>query len=63
MVKFNVCYPTNGAQKCIDIDDEKKIRQLYEKRLGQEFDGEVLGEQFKGYSSKSLEEMIKKVFQ
>jgi len=49
MVKFNVCYPTNGAQKCIDIDDDKKIRQLYERRLGQEFEGEILGDQFKGY--------------
>lgn len=48
-MKFNVSYPPNGAQKCIDIDDEKKTRQLHDKKLAQEFPGELLGDQFKGY--------------
>jgi len=33
----------------IEVDDESKIRPFYEKRMGQEIDGAVLGEEYKGY--------------
>jgi len=33
----------------IEIDDEKKLRALYDKRISQEVDGESLGEEFAGY--------------
>jgi len=49
MVKLNISYPPSGAQKCIEIDDEKKVRALYDKRMSQEVVGDDLGEQFKGY--------------
>jgi len=48
-MKLNVSYPATGAQKCIEIDDEKKLRIFYEKRMSQEVDGDALGDQFKGY--------------
>jgi len=48
-MKLNISYPPNGSQKCIDIDDEKKFRIFYEKRLSQEVEGDALGDQFKGY--------------
>jgi len=51
-MKFNISYPPNGAQKCIDIDDEKKARMVHEMRLGAEFQGDILGDQFKGYTFK-----------
>jgi len=35
--------------KCIAIDDDKTIRQFFDKRMGTEVDGEILGEQYKGY--------------
>jgi ribosomal protein S6E (S10) len=35
--------------KVMDIDDEKKLRAFYDKRMGAEVDGEVLGDEFKGY--------------
>ena len=35
--------------KVIDIDDEKKLATFYEKRIGNEVEGDVLGEEFKGY--------------
>jgi hypothetical protein len=35
--------------KIIDIDDEKKLVQLYDKRMAQEVEGDFLGEDFKGY--------------
>merc|ERR1719473_1343113 len=33
----------------IEVDDEKKLRALYDKRISQEIDGEALGEEFNGY--------------
>jgi small subunit ribosomal protein S6e len=33
----------------IDIEDEKKVRVFYDKRLGAEVSGDDLGDQFKGY--------------
>jgi len=48
-MKFNIAYPKTGAQKMFNIDDEHKWGKLVDKRLGQEFDGDVLGDEFKGY--------------
>mmetsp|Transcript_12312 Transcript_12312/g.17177 ORF Transcript_12312/g.17177 Transcript_12312/m.17177 type:complete len:236 (+) Transcript_12312:226-933(+) len=36
-------------QKIIEIDDEKRLQNLYEKRMAQEIDGAVLGDEFQGY--------------
>eukprot|EP01038_Epipyxis_sp_PR26KG_P009287 gene9287-12514_t len=48
-MKINIAYPTTGNQKFIDIDDERKLRTLYDKRISQEVNGEDLGEEFAGY--------------
>jgi len=48
-MKFNISYPPSGTQKCIEVDDEKKLRALYDKRMSQEVLGDDLGDQFKGY--------------
>lgn len=36
-------------QKFIDIDDERRLQNLYDRRMAQEIDGSVLGEEFDGY--------------
>eukprot|EP01036_Dinobryon_divergens_P024976 gene24976-33476_t len=46
---INIAYPSTGNQKFIVIDDEKKLRSLYDKRISQEVLGEDLGEEFAGY--------------
>ncbi|GAV50403.1 hypothetical protein ZYGR_0U02590 [Zygosaccharomyces rouxii] len=48
-MKLNISYPTNGTQKTIEIDDEHRIRVFYDKRIGQEVEGDAVGDEFKGY--------------
>lgn len=48
-MKLNISNPTTGAQKLIEIEDEKKVRIFYDKRISQEVAGDTLGDEFKGY--------------
>jgi len=48
-VKLNIANPATGMEKCLDIDDEKKLRIFYDKRMAAEVEGDELGEEFKGY--------------
>jgi small subunit ribosomal protein S6e len=48
-MKFNISYPLTGAQKCFDIDDDKKYHMFFDRRMGQEIEADTLGEEFKGY--------------
>jgi ribosomal protein S6E (S10) len=48
-MKINIAYPVTGCQKCIVIEDERKLRTLYDMRMSQEVDGANLGEEFAGY--------------
>jgi len=48
-MKLNISYPVTGGQKMIEVEDEKKLRALYDKRISHEVEGENLGDEFKGY--------------
>jgi len=48
-MKFNIAFPATGCQKMIDVDDEKKLRHFYDKRISMEVDGDALGDDFRGY--------------
>lgn len=48
-MKLNISNPATGAQKLIDIEDEKKVRSFMDKRISQEVDAECLGNEWKGY--------------
>jgi len=48
-MKLNISCPATGCQKAITIDDDKKLSAFYGRRMGQEVEGDVLGDEFKGY--------------
>ncbi|KXS15127.1 ribosomal protein S6e [Gonapodya prolifera JEL478] len=48
-MKLNIAYPATGAQKLVDIDDERKVRIFYDKRISAEVPGDSIGDEFKGY--------------
>lgn len=41
--------PATGQQKVIDLDDEKRLQHLYDKRLAQEVPGDFISDDYKGY--------------
>ncbi|EOD22278.1 hypothetical protein EMIHUDRAFT_354741 [Emiliania huxleyi CCMP1516] len=53
-MKLNIANPSTGCQKLYEIEDEKKLRTLYDKRLATEVDGSDLGEEFAGYIFKVM---------
>jgi len=48
-MKINIAYPAAGTQKVIEVDDERKLRAFYDKRISHEVEGDALGDEFKGY--------------
>ncbi|NWZ90191.1 RS6 protein, partial [Nesospiza acunhae] len=46
---LNISFPATGCQKLIEVDDERKLRTFYEKRMATEVLADSLGEEWKGY--------------
>jgi len=49
-MKLNISFPATGCQKLVEIEDEAKLRHFYDKRMSAEVEGDVLGDDFKGYT-------------
>merc|ERR1712232_296003 len=48
-MKLNIANPPQGTQKKFVIEDEQKIKKLYDHRISDEIKGDIMGDQFKGY--------------
>ncbi|XP_070315698.1 small ribosomal subunit protein eS6-like [Odocoileus virginianus] len=48
-MKLNISFPATGCQKLIEVDDGRKLRTFYEKRMATEVAADALGEEWKGY--------------
>ncbi|KAK3789379.1 hypothetical protein RRG08_001766 [Elysia crispata] len=48
-MKLNISFPATGCQKLIEVDDEKKLRPFYDKRISAEMSADSLGDEWKGY--------------
>ncbi|XP_069138468.1 small ribosomal subunit protein eS6-like [Argopecten irradians] len=48
-MKLNISYPATGCQKLIEVDDERKLRPFYDRRIATEVSAEHLGDEWKGY--------------
>ncbi|KAG1729569.1 ribosomal protein S6e-domain-containing protein [Suillus lakei] len=48
-MKINIANPATGAQKTINIDDEKRFRIFFDKKISQEVEADILGDEWKGY--------------
>eukprot|EP01059_Diplonema_ambulator_P008253 TRINITY_DN177_c2_g1_i1.p2 TRINITY_DN177_c2_g1~~TRINITY_DN177_c2_g1_i1.p2 ORF type:complete len:247 (+),score=86.57 TRINITY_DN177_c2_g1_i1:35-742(+) len=48
-MKINVAYPESGTQKTFEIDDDKVVQRLTDKRISQDFEGALLGDKYEGY--------------
>jgi len=48
-MKMNIANPATGAQKLIDIDDEKRYRVFFDKKIAQEVPGDSIGDEWKDY--------------
>ncbi|KAI9008597.1 ribosomal protein S6e-domain-containing protein [Hyaloraphidium curvatum] len=53
-MKLNIAFPVSGAQKCLEVDDERKLRIFYDKRISAEVPADALGDEYKGYVFKIM---------
>jgi small subunit ribosomal protein S6e len=48
-MKLNISFPATGCQKLVEVDDERKVRIFYDKRISAEVPVDGLGDEWKGY--------------
>jgi len=48
-MKLNIANPATGAQKLLDVDEERRYRVFFDKKIAQEVPGDSLGDEWKGY--------------
>ncbi|KAF8366146.1 rps-6 [Pristionchus pacificus] len=48
-MKLNVAYPATGQQKSFEVEEDKRLRVFFEKRMAQEVEADSIGEEWKGY--------------
>lgn len=47
--QLNIANPATGQQKTVEIDEERRYRIFYDKKISQEVEADSLGDEWKGY--------------
>lgn len=47
LFQLNISFPATGCQKLLEVDDERKLRTFYEKRMATEVSADPLGDEWK----------------
>jgi small subunit ribosomal protein S6e len=48
-MKFNISCPETGKNMVVELQNEEKMSLLIDKRIGNEFEGEIIADNFQGY--------------
>ncbi|TFK46478.1 40s ribosomal protein s6-b [Heliocybe sulcata] len=48
-MKLNIANPATGQQKLLDLDEEKRFRIFYDKKISNEVPADSVGDEWKGY--------------
>lgn len=63
LLQLNISFPATGCQKLIEVDDERKLRTFYEKRMATEVAADPLGDEWKvGVIAWGLKDTLKMCF-
>ena len=55
-MKINIANPSTGAQKMIEVDDEKQLRIFYDRRISDVVDVDAMGGNFVGYQMRCVDD-------
>lgn len=51
-MKFNISCPETGCNKMVELQNEEKLQEIIDKKIGDEIDGSLISEVFTGYKFK-----------
>jgi len=51
-MKICIASPGNGTMQCIDVEDEQRIKQFFDAKIGDIIRGEIIGDNWAGYELK-----------
>lgn len=51
-MKFSIAYQPNGMQKSVVVEDENRWGKIIDYRIGQEFEGTVISDEWEGFTLK-----------
>ena len=51
-MKFNISCPETGCNKMVELQNEDKLNEIIDKKIGDEIDGAVISDMFDGYKFK-----------
>ena len=51
-MKFNISCPETGCNKIVELQNEEKLAEIIDKKIGDEVDGGLISDVFNGYKFK-----------